>query len=307
LPFDGELIFLNKRVKQMKRNNAYLYLLPSFAVIFAVILIPIFYALFISFIDLSKNVNKLSHPDLWHFIGFHNYFEVIRSDFFWKSLGRTLYFTITSVGLEFIFGMSIALILNEKFVGRGLVRGIMLIPWAFPTIVSAVLWRWMYDSNNGTVTNLLDRLGMHGLNILGGEYSAMNAIVIADVWKNTAFIALILLAAMQSLPLSAYEAAKVEGVNAIGRFRHITLPLLSSAIMVALVMRTMEAFKVFDIIYIMTGGGPAGGTQVLSFYTYSTSMMSGKFSYGSSISFMMSLFIMLFALIYIKILYRKVE
>jgi ABC-type sugar transport system permease subunit len=282
-------------------------LLPSFVVIFSVILIPIFYALFISFIDLSKNVNKLSNPDLWDFVGLQNYVQVIKSSFFWESLGRTLYFTVVSVGLELALGMAIALILNEKFAGRGFVRGIMLIPWAFPTIVNAVLWRWMYDSNNGTITNLLDQLGFHGLNILGGESSAMIAIIIADVWKNTAFMALILLAAMQSLPLSAFEAAKVEGVGAFGRFRHVTLPLLSPAIMIALVMRTMEAFKVFDIIYIMTGGGPAGGTQVLSFYTYSTSMMSGKFSYGSSISFLMSIFIMMFALVYIKILYRKVD
>jgi ABC-type sugar transport system permease subunit len=291
----------------VNRNRPYLYLLPSFAVIFSVILIPIFYALFISFIDLSKNVNKLSNPDLWNFVGFQNYLQVLKSSFFWQALGRTIYFTVTSVGFELILGMAIALILNEKFAGRGFVRGIMLIPWAFPTIVNAVLWRWMYDSNNGTITNLLDRLGFHGLNILGGEHSAMIAIIIADVWKNTAFMALILLAAMQSLPLSAFEAAKVEGMGAFGRFRHVTLPLLAPAILVALVMRTMEAFKVFDIIYIMTGGGPAGGTQVLSFYTYSTSMMSGKFSYGSSISFLMSIFIMMFALVYIKILYRKVD
>ncbi|MEX2460737.1 MAG: sugar ABC transporter permease [Paenibacillaceae bacterium] len=291
----------------MKKNNPYLYLIPSFLVIFLVIFVPLFYALFISFIDLSKNVNKLSNPDLWNFIGFKNYMDVIKGEFFWKSLGRTLYFTITSVGFEFIIGLSIALLLNEKFKGRGLVRGLMLIPWAFPTIVSAVLWRWMYDSNNGTITNLLDKLGIHGLNILGSGFSAMNAIIIADVWKNTAFIALILLAALQALPISAYEAAKVEGASAFYRLRKITLPLLSSAILVALVMRTMEAFKVFDIIYIMTGGGPAGGTQVLSFYTYSSSMMSGNFSYGASISFLMSGFIMVFALIYIKILYRNVD
>ncbi|WP_052947750.1 carbohydrate ABC transporter permease [Aneurinibacillus tyrosinisolvens] len=185
----------------------------------------------------------------------------------------------------------------------------MLIPWAFPTIVNAVLWKWLYDADHGTVPAILAKLGFTNgyFNILGSSFSAMNAVIVADVWKNTAFVSLILLAALQSLPKEPYEAAMVDGASAFKRFFSLTLPLLSPAIMVALVMRTMEAFKVFDIIYIMTSGGPAGGTQVLSFYTYQSSMMFGKFSYGASIAFLMSLFIMLFALIYVKILYKNME
>lgn len=293
----------------MKKIRPYLYLVPSFAVIFGVVLVPILYAFFISFIDLTKNVNKLDNPDLWNFVGFENFANVIKSDFFWTALGKTLYFTAVSVGLEFIIGMAIALILNEKFRGRGIVRGLMLIPWAFPTIVNAVLWKWFYDSDHGTITVLLAKLGItHGYsNILGSPVLAMNGVILADVWKNTAFIALILLAALQSMPQETYEAARVDGAGAVRRFFSMTLPLLRPAILVALVMRTMEAFKVFDIIYIMTGGGPAGSTQVLSFYTYQTSMLFGKFSYGSSIALLMSVFIMVFALVYIKILYRNVD
>jgi ABC-type sugar transport system permease subunit len=185
----------------------------------------------------------------------------------------------------------------------------MLIPWAFPTIVNAVLWKWLYDADHGTITGLLANLGLTDgyANVFANAFTAMNAIIIADVWKNSAFISLILLAALQSLPASVYEAAQVDGANAFRRFFNITLPLLSPAIMVALVMRTMEAFKVFDIIYIMTSGGPAGGTRTLSFLTYESSMMFSKFSYGSSIALLMSVFIMIFALVYIKILYRNVE
>jgi ABC-type sugar transport system permease subunit len=293
----------------MKKIRPYLYLVPSFTVIFGVVLVPILYAFFISFIDLTKNVNKLDDPELWAFVGFENFANVIKSDFFWTALGKTLYFTAVSVALEFVIGMAIALILNEKFRGRGIVRGLMLIPWAFPTIVNAVLWKWFYDSDHGTITVLLAKLGITDgySNILGSPVSAMNGVILADVWKNTAFIALILLAALQSLPQETYEAARVDGAGAVRRFFSMTLPLLRPAILVALVMRTMEAFKVFDIIYIMTGGGPAGSTQVLSFYTYQTSMLFGKFSYGSSIALLMSVFIMVFALVYIKILYRNVD
>ncbi|HZG76634.1 MAG TPA: sugar ABC transporter permease [Paenibacillus sp.] len=287
----------------------YMYLLPSFLAIGAVVLLPLLYAVFISFIDLTKNVRKLDNPALWDYVGFANFAKVLSSEAFWDALGRTMYFTIMSVGLEFIIGMAFALVLNEKFRGRGFVRGFMLIPWAFPTIVNAVLWKWLYDADHGTVTVLLHNLGLTDgyYNILGSSWSAMNAIIVADVWKNTAFVTLILLAAMQSLPQEAYEAGKMDGANAFRRFFAITLPLLAPAILVALVMRTMEAFKVFDIIYIMTGGGPAGGTQVLSFLTYQSSMMFGNFSYGAALAFVMSFFILIFALLYIKILYKNAE
>jgi ABC-type sugar transport system permease subunit len=293
----------------MKKNRPLLYLIPSYSIILGVILIPLLYAFFISFIDLTKNVRKLDNPNLWDFVGLENYKTALMSSEFFPSLWKTLYFTVTSVGLELIIGLGIALILNEQFKGRGLVRGLMLIPWAFPTIVNAVLWKWFYDADHGTITGILANLGFSDgyANVFATSFSAMNAIIIADVWKNTAFISLILLAALQSLPASAYEAAHVDGANVVNRFFRITLPLLSPAIMVALVMRTMEAFKVFDIIYIMTSGGPAGGTRTLSFLTYESSMMFSKFSYGSSIALMMSVFIMIFALIYIKILYRNVE
>lgn len=293
----------------MKKNKPFYYLFPSFFVVIGVIFIPLLYAFFISFIDLTKNVRKLDNPDLWNFVGFENYKNILLNDEFFPALWKTLYFTITSVGFEFVIGLAIALILNEQFKGRGIVRGLMLIPWAFPTIVNAVLWKWFYDTDHGTITGILAKLGLTDgyTNVFAHSFSAMNAIIVADVWKNTAFISLILLAALQSLPKSAYEAAQMDGASAMKRLFKITLPLLSPAIMVALVMRTMEAFKVFDIIYIMTSGGPAGGTRTLSFLTYESSMVYGKFSQGSSIALMMSVFIMIFALVYIKILYRNVE
>jgi ABC-type sugar transport system permease subunit len=295
----------------MKKLQPYLYLTPSFIVVICLILVPIVYALFISFIDLTQNVNKLSDSELWSFVGLKNYVEILTSSMFWSTLGRTLYITFVSVGLELFIGLSIALILNEQFVGRGFVRGIMLIPWAFPTIVNAVLWRWFYDPNHGMVNGVLAKAGFIDeggyINFLGSAFSALNAIIIADVWKNTALVALLLLAALQSIPGSLYEAAQIDGANSWKRFVNVTFPLLAPAILVTLVLRTMEAFKIFDLIYIMTGGGPAEGTQVMSFLTYQQTMMFGKYSYGAAIAFLMSLFVLLFAFIYIKLLYRDLE
>lgn len=295
----------------MKKFRPYLFLTPSFIVVICLVLVPILYALFISFIDLTQNVNKLGDSDLWSFVGFKNYLDVLSGSMFWSALWRTLYLTFVSVGFELIIGLGIALILNEQFIGRGFVRGIMLVPWAFPTIVNAVLWRWFYDPNHGLVNGLLAKVGFidesEYINFLGSAFSALNAIIVADVWKNTALVALLLLAALQAIPKPLYEAARMDGANSWKRFVNITFPLLKPAILVTLVLRTMEAFKIFDLIYIMTGGGPAGGTQVISFLTYQQTMMFGKFSYGAAIAFLMSLFILLFAFAYIKLLYRDME
>lgn len=295
----------------MNKFRPYLFLTPSFIVVICLVLVPILYALFISFIDLTQNVNKLSDSELWSFVGFKNYLDVLSSSMFWGALWRTLYLTFVSVGFELIIGLGIALILNEEFIGRGFVRGIMLIPWAFPTIVNAVLWRWFYDPNHGVVNGLLAKVGFIDeagyINFLGSAFSALNAIIVADVWKNTALVALLLLAALQSIPGSLYEAARMDGANSWKRFVNVTFPLLKPAILVTLVLRTMEAFKIFDLIYIMTGGGPAGGTQVMSFLTYQQTMMFGKYSYGAAIAFLMSLFILLIAFMYIKLLYKDME
>ncbi|WP_196220187.1 carbohydrate ABC transporter permease [Terrilactibacillus tamarindi] len=290
----------------IKKIRPYVYLVPAFLVILCVTLAPILYSIFISFIDLTKNVHKLDNPNLWSFIGFTNYINVLKDSVFWSSLVRTIIFTVVTVGFEFILGLAIALILNEKFRARGLVRGLMLIPWALPTIVNAVLWKWFYDADHGTITGLLARLGFTDgySNILSHTTSALIAIMTADIWKNTAFVALILLAALQSLPKDIYEAAKVDGVKPFQRLFSITIPLLAPAILVALIIRTMEAFKAFDIIYIMTGGGPGGGTQLLSFLAYQQSMVFGNFSYGAALAQIMSIFTMIFAVIYIRIFYK---
>ena len=201
----------------------------------------------------------------------------------------------------------IALLLNKEFKGRAILRTLVILPWALPTVVNGTM-DMDIDPNYGVLNVLLKNLGLISKykNWLGTPLSAMNSVIIADVWKNTSFIAIVLLAAMQSIPKDYYEAALIDGANKLKIITHITLPLLRPAMLVALVIRTMEAFKVFDIIYIMTKGGPANGTQVISYYTYAASFNFHKFGHGAALSCIVSVIIMLLALMYVKILYKKV-
>lgn len=278
------------------RLQPFLYVLPALIVIFSVIVFPLLYAFFISLHKVTGNVQT--------FAGLDNYLNILRSDFFWASTGRTLYFTIVSVALEFLLGLGVAMLLNQDFPGRGIMRGLLILPWALPTVVNGVLWAWVFDANYGALNGLLQQTGVIKDYViwLGSPASAMNSIIVADVWKNFPMIALLLLAGLQTIPDVLYEAAMIDGAGRVRKFLAITLPALKPAMLVALVLRTMEAFKVFDIIYIMTKGGPANGTQVISYYTYVTTFQYTKFGYGAALSYLVALVIFLMALVYFRVL-----
>lgn len=286
------------KTTSLKNENiqAYIFILPAIAIIFSVVIYPLAYSFYLSFNSVQGKVTT--------FVGLNNYMNILSSDFFWLSTGRTLYFTVVSVGFEFILGLLVALLLNEKFKGRGFVRGLLILPWALPTVVNGILWAWIFDTNNGALNALLTKFHLIDSykSWLGTPFSAMNSVIVADMWKNFPMIALLLLATLQTISFAYYEAAKIDGANVFQKFRYITLPALKPTILVCLVLRTMEAFKVFDIIYIMTKGGPANGTQVISYYTYVTSFQFVKFGYGAALSYLVSLVLLFMALIYIRFL-----
>lgn len=288
----------NKR-QAVWETNPFYYIFPALLVLTAVVFLPLLYAFYLSFFETHGLQNN--------FTGLKNYINILKSSFFWNSTLRTVYFTVVSVGLEFVLGMLSALLLNKKFRWRGLARAVLILPWALPTVVNGVLWSWIFNSSYGSFNGLLYSLGIIKKYVpwFGSPLSAMNCVIIADVWKNFSMIALILLAGLQTIPNSYYESAEIDGANGIQRFFKITLPILKPSILVCLVLRTMEAFKVFDIIYTMTKGGPANGTQVISYYVYQTSFQYTKFGYGAALSYLMSLVILLMALTYIRLLKSK--
>jgi multiple sugar transport system permease protein len=235
------------------------------------------------------------------FLGLGNYAFLFTDERFFTSFKNTVYFTVTSVTLELVLGMCVALVLNSAIRGRGVLRAVVLVPWAIPTVVTAKMWEWMYNTDFGLLNYLL---GLK-VNWLGSTMWAMNAAVFMDVWKTTPFVALLLTAGLQVIPRELYHAARVDGAGPLYMFRKVTLPLLMPIIIVVLLFRTIDAFRVFDAIYVLTGGGPANSTETLSIYAYKVLFQTLQFGYGSAISMVVFLCVGTISVFYVRLLWRQ--
>lgn len=251
-----------------KQNTAWLFLLPMLGIMLLVTAWPLVRTVWLSFTETG-----LASDGIGTWVGLRNFATALGDEEFRAGFGRTLYFTLLSVGLETVIGVLVALLLNQQFRGRFLMRALLVLPWALPTIVNAMMWRLIYNPEYGSLNALLTQLGLLAeyRSWLGDPESAMNMVILADVWKNYPIIAMIALAALQTVPADLYEAARLDGANALQRFFHITLPSILGPLIVGLVLRTIEAFRVFDLIYVMTRGGPADSTKTVSFYVYQES------------------------------------
>jgi len=293
---------LSLRAKDAR--TAWLLVLPSLVVILGVTLWPIFYTFILSFFHAPTGLNQVRT-----FVGLRNYLEMIRDQTFWETIGRTLYFTVVSVGLEMLGGLAIAQLITSHPWGWKFLRFSLIIPWAVPTIVNGAMWRWIYSADFGALNGLLMQLGLikHYVPWLTLPDMAMPLVILADAWHTMPFVALILQAALAGLPLELDEAAAVDGANAFQRFWKIRLPLLRPAILVALIARSVEAFRVFDIVYIITNSGPANKTLTITYLTYLNSFPFGKQGIGAALSFLISIFTISMALIFIRLLYHPEE
>ncbi|SER92650.1 carbohydrate ABC transporter permease [Salipaludibacillus aurantiacus] len=239
-----------------------------------------------------------------NFIGLQNYGKYLTDARMWSAMWNTVFFTVVSVFFELTIGLAVALIINRAFIGRGAVRAAVLIPWAIPTAVSAMMWNYLYDGQSGVVAHYFEQLGIisDASVLLSTGSGAMFSIILADVWKTMPYMALLLLAGLQTIPESLYEAAEVDGANRIQRFINVTLPMLKSAILVALLFRTLDAFRVFDLIYVLTGGGPANSTESISVYAYQVLFAQSNFGEGSVLSVIVFLAVALISIIFIKLI-----
>ena len=232
------------------------------------------------------------------FIGFDNYSFLFRDDRFWNALGNTVDFTALSVSLELLLGLGIAMLFNRPFRFKGFVRALVLIPWAVPTVVSARMWEWMYNTDFGILNYLL---GVK-INWLGNPFWAMNAAVFMDMWKTTPFVVILLTAGLQVIPRELYQAAEIDGAGSWSVFRRISLPLLMPVVLVVLIFRTLDAFRVFDAVYVLTGGGPANTTETLSIYAYKVLFQTLQFGYGSTLSVVVFLCVGMISVFYVRVL-----
>jgi multiple sugar transport system permease protein len=275
------------------------FLLPSMVFVVVFSLYPIVESIRLSFYRLILTLPWLGQK----FVAWENYADLITDPVALKSLATSVVFVAVTTPVEVILGTAMALVLNESFHGRGWLRVVVLVPWAVPTVVSSQMWRFIFNDRYGLFNFVLfgdatDRywapLAEPGL--------ALASIMVADVWKTSSFAALIVLAGLQGIPHELYEAASIDGAGAWQKFRHITLPLLKPALLLALLFRTIDALKVFDLVFVMTQGGPADTTNVLQFYGYKKSFAEGMIGYGSTIAVAVFLVSLLLSIIYIRLL-----
>ncbi len=239
-----------------------------------------------------------------NFSALDNFGKVVKDKRVHSTLAFTLVFTLVSVFFELVLGLALALIMNQPFKGRGLIRTFSLIPWAIPTSVAALIWSYLYNGSSGLISHLFSFIGLikSPSAMLNSSANALMGIIIADVWKTTPYMALLLLGGLQTIPNNLYESSSLEGAGRWQQFRHITLPLLKPSIFVALLFRTLDAFRILDLIYVLTGGGPGGTTESISLYAYKVMFSQTRFGYGSAIVLIMALVVGVITFVYIKAL-----
>jgi ABC-type sugar transport system permease subunit len=295
---------MSRRAREERRLGIVL-LLPALLTILAVTLYPMIRSFWI-----SLHAWNLTRPGEGHpFLGLTNYRYIILDPIFWESLRITVIFVVAAVILEITLAIGIALLLNREFRGRTIVRVLALLPWAIPAIVNGIMWKWIFNPSYGALNGLLYSLHLidHYVIWLGDPGLALAVVVWADIWKETSFIMLLILAALQTIPKELYEAAIVDGANAFQSFFRITLPLIQPVLFVAIALRTIWALKSFDLIYTLTAGGPSGGTSVIGYYTYKQTFISLQLGRGAAVAFIMTIVILILVVVYQRLLYREVK
>lgn len=285
---------------RMEERAAYSMILPAMLLVAALGIYPLLETVKLGFYDFS-----LLSGDK-NFVGLKNYQAILSDPLFRQSVKQTVYFMVCSIGLQMILGVGAAMLLNQEFRGRGFVRALVFLPWAVPTIVNANTWNWIYHASYGALNRLLLKMGLIDGPViwLGKTDTALNMIILADTWRVLPLYIVLLLAALQTVDPVLIEAAKIDGANSWNRFRNVHLPTLQPTMIVLLVMRTIQTFRVFDIIYVMTQGGPNNGTMVVSFYGYYQSFKYLNWGYGSAVSIVISLTVLLLSIVFLRIISR---
>jgi ABC-type sugar transport system permease subunit len=281
---------------------AWAFVLPALTAVLVIAIFPLVWTVWE-----SLHVHDLRMP--WRgrpFIGLANYAEALADPRFWGAIGHTAFFTAASVALELGVGLLLALALNRAFRGRGLVRMAVLLPWAIPAVVTALLWGFMFDSQAGIVNSVAASLGAMDADRpvvwFNSPVLAWVPVILADVWKMTPFVTLLLLAGLQNIDASLYEAAALDGASPWQQFVHITLPLLKPALVVVLIFRTLDAFRVFDLVFVLTRGGPGTATEPITLYAFTALLNYLRFGYGSALSVLIFLVTFLLALFYLRVM-----
>jgi multiple sugar transport system permease protein len=281
----------------------YLLIAPALIIILAVVFIPAIHAISMSFqnYDLTK-------PTEIGFAGLKNYIEIFKDGLFWSSLLKTVLWVIFGVGFQFVFGFLLALLLNRQFRGRGVVRAISLIPWVTPGVLIGLIWRWMYDGNYGVINDILCKLGwtQDKIPFLAQSGTAFPSVIVTIVWQGIPFFALMLLAGLQGVPAELYEAADMDGATKLQQLFNVTIPSIKNTIFVTTLLRIIWVANSVDVIYNMTGGGPAYATQTLSVYIFNDATAL-NLGYSSAMSILLTILLLLVAVPYVRGMFKNQE
>ncbi|HSE26088.1 MAG TPA: sugar ABC transporter permease [Pyrinomonadaceae bacterium] len=271
---------------------------PALAVLLSLSIYPLIYS-----VQISLQTDSPAGP-VW---GLGNFERLLMDHFFWDAMAHTLIYAVAALLVEFFLGFGLALLLNSSIRGRRFFRATLLIPMMLPTVVVGVVWRLMFNPNFGTINGVLRQLGVNTeqLTWTASPRLALAAVIAVDVWQWTPFVFLVLLAGLQAIPQEPYEAARVDGSSSWQTFRHVTLPLLKPAILIVLLLRTMDLLRVFDQIFILTEGGPGFATETVSLYIYRAAFRFTDFGYAAAMSFVLLIITNLISTVYIRLLQSR--
>lgn len=275
-----------------------LFLAPALAVLLALSIYPLIYSVTISL------QRETAGGAVW---GLENFTRLLSDNFFWTAMGHTFVYSTAALTCEFLLGLGLALLLNNQIRGRGFFRASLLVPMMLPTVVVGVVWRLMLNPNFGAVNGTVKQFGIdtESLTWTASPKLAMLSVIAVDVWQWTPFVFLVLLAGLQAIPQEPYEAALIDGSSRWQTFRHVTLPLLKPAILIVLLLRTMDLLRVFDQIFILTEGGPGFATETISLYIYRTAFRFFDFGYAAAMSFVLLALTNVISVLYIRLLQGK--
>lgn len=282
-----------RRASLIHRHAGVALAAPALTALAVFVYYPVVASVWLSLHRVVLSLPQIGEP----FVGFENYRDLLASGVFWRALGTTLLFAGSSTLFELLLGLVLALCMHASYRGRGWVRAALLIPWAVPTVVTAQMWRFLLNDRYGPVAYSLFAGGAP----LADPATAFATLVLADVWKTTPFAALILLAGLQAIPERLYEAAEIDGATPLRRFLHVTLPLLRPALLAALLFRTIDALRVFDLVFVLTQGGPADATNVLQYLGYKRTFASGLLGSGASVSTVIFLITFTISIFYVRL------
>ncbi len=293
-----------QRLARRSRLVPYGLLTPAVVVTLLIVFLPMLLAVGTSFFELV-----LFKPKATHFVGLQNFAALMQDPVFWSSLWRTVLWIGLTVPAQMLLGLVAALILNQQFAWRGLARALVIIPWALPSVVIALMWRWIYDPNIGVANELLLRLHLiqSAVPWLADPGMALYSVIVTLTWQGFPFFAVMILAALQGIPRSQYEAASIDGASRWRQFRHVTLPGIAPVLATAGLLRVIWVANSIDVIFVMTGGGPGYATHTLPLYAFIKARQNLDFGYGSAIAVAFTLLLGVFVVFYIARTMREVE